>query len=91
MLGQATPRLTDAFMELVGTRAQQKPSDPGDPGRRDNLHHARDDALRGSQAVHARRSSVALQIQKAASPLLGLAVLGGGVLASVVLRRRRHL
>lgn len=43
---------------------QQKPGDAGDPARRDNLYQPRADALRGNQDVHARRSSIALQLQK---------------------------
>jgi NAD(P)-dependent dehydrogenase (short-subunit alcohol dehydrogenase family) len=92
MLGQAAPRLTDALMELTGTTLQQKPGDAGDPARRDNLYHPRADALRGSQNVRARQSSVALQIQKAASPLLMLGMLGGGVVLAIgerLMRRRR--
>jgi NAD(P)-dependent dehydrogenase (short-subunit alcohol dehydrogenase family) len=92
LLGQAAPRLTDAIMELTGTALQQKPGDAGDPTRRDNLYHPRADALRGSQRVHARGSSVALQVQKAASPLLMLTVLGGGTALAIAARvagRRR--
>jgi len=81
MLGQMAPRLTDVIMEMTGTTVQQKPDDAGDATRRDNLHHPRTDARRSSQKVHARRSSIALQIQKAPSPLLALAVLGGGATA----------
>jgi len=92
LLAQAAPRLTDAIMEVAGTRLQQKPGDAGDPARRDNLYHARADALRGSETVRARQSSVALQIQKAASPMLVLGMLGGGValtIATRMLRARR--
>lgn len=83
MLSQAAPRLTDAVMEAIGTRAQQKPDDAGDPARRDNLYHPRADALRGSQDVHARQSSIALQVQKAVSPLLALGLLGGGTILAI--------
>ena len=69
------------FAEIRGIAEQVRLDDPGDATRRDNLHHPRTDALRGSQRVHARRSSVALQIQKAPSPLLALAVLGAGATA----------
>lgn len=88
-LAQAAPRLTDIIMEMTGTSLQQKPDDAGDPARRDNLYHPRADALRGSQPVHARQSSVALQIQKAASPLLVLGMLGGGALFAVATRMTR--
>jgi len=81
MLGQMAPRLTDLIMEMTGTALQQKPDDPGDATRRDKLHHPRTDALRGSQGVHARRSSIALQIQKTPSPLLAIAVIGVGAAA----------
>jgi hypothetical protein len=90
MLSQAAPRLTDFIMETVGTNVQQKPNDAGDPARRDNLYHPRADALRGSQNVHARQSSLALQIQKAASPLVMLALLGGGVLMAAGKHLGRH-
>jgi len=96
LLAQAAPRLTDAIMERTGTSLQQKPGDAGDPARRDNLYHPRADALRGSQNVRARQSSVALQIQKAAqkagSPMLMLGMVGGGAalaVASRLLRARR--
>ena len=59
LFSQVAPRLADIAMELVGTIAQQKPDDPGDPARRDNLYQPRADALRGSQQVHARGSSAA--------------------------------
>jgi NAD(P)-dependent dehydrogenase (short-subunit alcohol dehydrogenase family) len=75
-LSRATPRLADLAMEIVGTTAQQKPGDPGDPKRHDNLYEARTDALRGSQHVHARRSSLALQLQKLPFPLVALAAIG---------------
>jgi NAD(P)-dependent dehydrogenase (short-subunit alcohol dehydrogenase family) len=90
-LAQAAPRIADAMMEASGTRAQQKPGDPGDPARRDNLYEPRPDALRGSQRVRARGSSIALQIQKLPSPLLALGVLGAGVVLAVrgVATRRR--
>lgn len=89
MLSQAAPRLTDVIMKTVGTTLQQKPDDAGDPTRRDNMYHPRADALRGSQHVHARQSSIALQVQKAASPLLVLGVLGGGALLAVGRRMTR--
>jgi len=79
LLSRAAPRLSDRIMELVGTVAQQKPEDPGDPTRRDNLYEPRVDALRGSQDVHARKSSTVLQAQKLHPAFLVLSVLGAGI------------
>jgi hypothetical protein len=90
MLGQVAPRLTDVIMEMTGTTLQQKPDDPGDATRQDNLHRPRRDALRSSQRVHARRSSIALEIQKASLPLLALAVFGAGAIAVHRLWSRRR-
>ncbi|WP_267388177.1 SDR family oxidoreductase [Sphingomonas sp. GC_Shp_3] len=90
-LSQAAPRLADLAMEVVGTTAQQKPGDPGDPKRRDNLYEARTDALRGSQHVHARRSSLALQLQKLPFSSVALAAIGASAVAltaRAVARRR---
>ena len=65
LIGRAAPRLTDFVMEAVGTRMQQKPGDPGDPQRRDNLYEPRADGKRrGSQDVGSRRTSLTLQAQK---------------------------
>ncbi|MFD1952482.1 SDR family oxidoreductase [Sphingomonas arantia] len=87
-LAQVAPRMTDFIMEAIGTGAQQKPGDPGDPARRDNLYEPRADALRGSQDVHARNSSIALQVQKVPSAVL-VGVLGvGGALLALGLRKR---
>jgi len=91
LLAQAAPRLTDVIMESFGTKAQQKPDDAGDPTRRDNLEQPRTDALRGSQNVRARQSSIALQVQKAASSRLLFGTLAGGaVLAALRLARSRR-
>lgn len=65
-------------MGRAGTAVQQMPSDPAAPARRDNLYEARADAQRGGQDVHARGSSVMLQIQKAPSRLFGIAAIGLG-------------
>ena len=73
---QFAPRLTDLVMEGLGKRAQTMPSDPGDPGRRDNLYASRPGALRGSQNVWARGSSMALQLQKVPLPLVALGAIG---------------
>lgn len=75
-LSQAAPRLADLAMEVAGTLAQQKPGDAGDAMRRDNLYEPRADALRGAQHVHARRSSMALQLQKLPSPLVAVGAAG---------------
>ncbi|WP_082516258.1 SDR family oxidoreductase [Sphingomonas sp. Leaf412] len=81
ILSQAAPRLADRIMEAVGTRAQQKPNDRGDPSRRDNLYEPRTDALRGSQDVRVRRSSVMVQVQKVPRPAISIAILAGGAAA----------
>ncbi|WP_375382664.1 SDR family oxidoreductase [uncultured Sphingomonas sp.] len=83
LFSQAAPRLADAVMEAVGTRAQQKPNDAGDPARRDNLYEPRADALRGSQQVHARTSSVALQLQKLPQGLFTIGLIGAGTMLAV--------
>ena len=87
VLSRATPRFSDKIMELVGTVMQQKPDDPGDPQRRDNLYAARTDALRGSQHVHARGSSMVLQAQKRPRSILMLGLVGAGI--AVALRRTK--
>ena len=91
ILSSSMPRLTDRIMEAVGTKAQQKPNDAGDPSRRDNLYEPRTDALRGSQDVHARRSSLALQFQKhrKGAAGLGLLLLGSSMVLIVKQRRKR--
>jgi len=91
MAGQIAPGLTDAIMEMAGTELQQKPDDPGDPARRDNLYEPRADALRGSQRVRARRSSIALQLQKAGTPLAIATVLGTGAVLALAGRASRRL
>jgi NAD(P)-dependent dehydrogenase (short-subunit alcohol dehydrogenase family) len=83
VLSKAAPRLADLAMEVVGTSVQQKPGDAGDPARRDNLYEPRNDAMRGSQHVHARRSSIALQLQKLPAPLVALGAIGVSALALV--------
>ena len=90
LLSQAAPRLADLIMEATGIRAQQKPDDPGDPTRRDNLYEPRADALRGSQHVHARGSSVALQLQKLPRSLITIGLLGAGAVLVVGTRLARR-
>jgi NAD(P)-dependent dehydrogenase (short-subunit alcohol dehydrogenase family) len=83
VISQAAPRLADLAMEVVGTTVQQKAGDAGDPTRRDNLYEPRTDAMRGSQHVHARRTSMALQLQKLPSPLVALGAVGLSAMALV--------
>lgn len=89
ILPQAAPRLADVIMEAVGTRVQQKPGDAGSPSRQDNLFEPRDDALRGSQRVHARRTSIALQLQKLPQPVAAAGLLGAAMVFGRLVRRRR--
>lgn len=68
--GTLAPRLTDLAMEAFGRRSQQRPDDPGRPGRRDNLHEPRSDgAIDGGQDMAVRRSSLLLEAQKLAPPM----------------------
>ncbi|MCK8458372.1 SDR family oxidoreductase [Sphingomonas faeni] len=88
LLSNAAPRLSDKIMELVGTVAQQKPEDPGNPTRRDNLYEPRVDALRGSQDVHARASSTVLQVQKLHPGFLLLGIVSAGIAVAVSRKKR---
>ncbi len=90
LLSQASPRLADLVMEAAGTRMQQMPDHPGDPARRDNLYEPRADGLRGSQPVHARRSSIALQMQKLAGPLLAIGLVSASAAVAVGERMTRR-
>jgi NAD(P)-dependent dehydrogenase (short-subunit alcohol dehydrogenase family) len=90
ILPQAAPRLADVIMEAVGTRVQQKPGDAGSPSRQDNLFEPRDDALRGSQRVHARRTSIALQLQKLPQPVAAAGLLGAAMVFGGLVKRRRR-
>jgi NAD(P)-dependent dehydrogenase (short-subunit alcohol dehydrogenase family) len=90
ILPQAAPRLADAIMEAVGTRVQQKPADAGSPSRQDNLFQPRDDALRGSQRVHARRTSIALQLQKLPQPAVVAGLLGAALAFDRLVSNRRR-
>lgn len=84
LVGQIAPRLTDIAMEVIGTRIQQKPGDPGDPSRRDNLYEARSDGTtHGSQKVHARSSSLILEAQKLPFAAGGLIALGVGAIVGL--------
>lgn len=83
LLSRSAPRVSDRIMELVGTFAQQKPGDPGDPARRDNLYDPRADALRGTQHVHARTSSSVLQVQKLHPAVVMLGVVGAGIVVAL--------
>jgi short-subunit dehydrogenase len=65
LLGRLAPRLSDMLMEAVGIDAQQKPGDPGDPDKRDNLYEPKSDGrVEGDQDVHVRRTSLLLEAQK---------------------------
>ncbi|MFN3946017.1 MAG: SDR family oxidoreductase [Allosphingosinicella sp.] len=73
LMGRLAPRLTDLAMEEFGARAQQRPGDPGDPAKRDNLYEpTRDGSIEGRQDLHVRRHSWLLEAQKnpLALPLL---------------------
>ena len=88
IVGQVAPRLTDKVMEAFGRRAQQSPSDPGDPARHDNLYEPRaDGAVRGSQDVPARRTSLTLEAQKRPGTTVALA-LAFGLLAVTAVKAR---
>jgi NAD(P)-dependent dehydrogenase (short-subunit alcohol dehydrogenase family) len=64
LAGKFAPRLTDLAMEQMGTSAQQKAGDPGDPAARDNLYEPRSDGrVEGTQDVHVRRTSLLLEAQ----------------------------
>lgn len=91
LMSMVAPKATDLAMEVVGTRMQQRPSDPGDPARRDNLYeHRADGAVRGSQTVVARRTSVALQLQKLPPAVLGLALATTGALLVKIATGSKH-
>jgi short-subunit dehydrogenase len=65
LFGRVAPRLTDLAMERFGVEAQQKPGDPGDPAKRNNLNQpTADSAVHGDQDVFVRQTSLLLQAQK---------------------------
>lgn len=69
LAGRIAPRLTDWAMQSLGVEVQQKPEDPGDTAKRDNLDEPRKDgSIHGDQDVFVRQTSVLLQAQK--QPLL---------------------
>ncbi|HYG48299.1 MAG TPA: SDR family oxidoreductase [Allosphingosinicella sp.] len=69
LASRLAPRATDLAMEAFGVGAQQKPGDPGDPRKRDNLHAPKADGeSHGAQDVFVRRTSLFLQAQT--QPLL---------------------
>jgi NAD(P)-dependent dehydrogenase (short-subunit alcohol dehydrogenase family) len=87
LMGRVAPRTTDMLMEAVGTRAQQKPGDPGDPARRDNLYESRSDGqVHGSQSVNVRRTSLFLEAQKQPMRLPLLAAEAGAQMLSGLAR-----
>ncbi|HEX8123999.1 MAG TPA: SDR family oxidoreductase [Allosphingosinicella sp.] len=84
LAGRLAPRITDFAMEAFGVGAQQKPGDPGDPEKRDNLYSARGDGeAHGDQDVFVRRTSLLLQAQTRplglplAAAAAGLEIAGG--------------
>jgi short-subunit dehydrogenase len=78
-LANLFPRLTDRIMEAAAVRAQQSPSDPGDPAARDNLYEpAKDGEVHGSQDVAVRGTSLFLEAQK--RPLATSALLAAGAI-----------
>jgi NAD(P)-dependent dehydrogenase (short-subunit alcohol dehydrogenase family) len=76
LMGRMAPRLADLAMETFGTEAQQKPGDPGDPERRDNLHEPKSEGAVRGQDVFVRSTSLLLDAQKApwALPFLAASV-----------------
>lgn len=65
LAGRLAPRLTDVAMEMFGIGMQQRPDDPGDESKRDNLHEARTDGeAHGDQNLHVRQTSLLLEAQK---------------------------
>ena len=75
LAGRFAGRATDVAMETSGVGAQQKPGDPGDAAKRDNLYRSRrDEAVNGGQKVSVRRTSLLLtaQIRPLALPLMAL-------------------
>ncbi|CAA9548841.1 MAG: hypothetical protein AVDCRST_MAG23-2796 [uncultured Sphingosinicella sp.] len=78
LLGKVAPRLSDLLMEAVGIDSQQKPGDPGDPAKRDNLYEPKSDGrVEGDQDVHVRRTSFLLEAQKQPLMLPFLAAAAG--------------
>lgn len=87
LAGRLAPRATDLAMEAFGVAAQQKPGDPGDPGKRDNLYAARADGeSRGGQDVFVRRTSLFLQAQTQPLLLPFVAAAAGAELAGGLVR-----
>lgn len=89
MLALGAPRLTDRIMEIVGRPMQQRADDTEIPDRRDNLYEPSVDALRGSQDVHARGSSLAVQAQKVPKRAIGMLLIGGAAAMAMTVRARR--
>ena len=88
LMGRAAPRMTDFAMEALGVSAQQKPGDPGDPARRDNLYEPRADGeVHGAQDVHVRRTSLFLEAQKSPFRLPFAAAAAGIELIGAVAER----
>ncbi len=88
LLARTFPSITDRIMVAAMVRAQQLPSDPGDPLLRDNLYQPRRDGdVEGHQDIYVRRQSLFLEAQKRPGPAFALA-LAGSALAFFALRRR---
>jgi NAD(P)-dependent dehydrogenase (short-subunit alcohol dehydrogenase family) len=93
LAGRLAPRATDLAMEAFGVAAQQKPGDPGDPDKRDNLYEPKADGeSHGDQDVFVRRTSLFLQAQTQPLLLPFVAAAAGaemaGGLARTLLQRR---
>jgi NAD(P)-dependent dehydrogenase (short-subunit alcohol dehydrogenase family) len=91
LAGRLAPRLTDAAMEMFGIPVQQKPGDPGDESKRDNLHEPRTDGEEhGDQDVYVRRTSLLLEAQKNPLNVPGVAAQALFDFASSLAGRRNH-
>ncbi|HEX8224652.1 MAG TPA: SDR family oxidoreductase [Allosphingosinicella sp.] len=91
LAGRMAPRATDLAMEAFGVAAQQKPGDPGDPARRDNLHAPKADGeSRGDQDAFVRRTSLLLQAQTQPLLLPFVAAAAGAELAGGLVRNFLH-
>jgi NAD(P)-dependent dehydrogenase (short-subunit alcohol dehydrogenase family) len=91
LLGQLAPRFTDRIMEAVGPRVQQRPGEPEDPAKRDNLYEARADGSETTgQHVWMRQTSVVVQAQKVPRSAWAAALLAAGALAGLRRSRARN-
>jgi NAD(P)-dependent dehydrogenase (short-subunit alcohol dehydrogenase family) len=91
LAGRVAPRLTDLAMEAFGVGTQQKPGDPGDLDKRDNLEQPRDDGeVHGDQDVFVRKTSFFLQAQKQPFLLPFVAAAAGAELVHALTSRRNR-